>query len=141
MHVDSVVACLIAAATCLIAVVYLDAAGTDLLGLRDLAFRGVFASALLARGIGSTGALIAVLRPGASEAGDADDCGPPLTGARTQSEVARRVARDALSARLQQSAQLLSVRLDGADEVRAWRARVQSWYDGTYLVLRERVSS
>ena len=135
----AVLACLIAAAMCLMAVIYLDAAGRDLPGVRDLAFRGVFVSVLLALGIGSTGALIAVLQPAGSDDGEAEDGAVVL--AHIQSQAARRAAREALSSRLQESAQLASMQLEGADEVRLWRNRVQSWYDGTYLLLRGRVSS
>lgn len=133
----AVVACLIGAALCLVAVVSLEAAGSDFLGVRDLALRGVFVTVLLALGIGSSAALVAVLSPRAED-GETDE---HAVLAHIQTEAARRAARDAIAGRLQESAQLMSVRLESTDEVRAWRSHVQSWYDGTYLFLRERVSA
>jgi hypothetical protein len=134
----AVVACLLVAALCLGAVLYLDAVDTDALNVRELAYRGVFASVLLALAIGSTGALIAVLRPAAAD-GEGESDAEHVD--RIRSEAARRAARDALGQRLRESAQLMNVRLEGADEVRLWRARVQTWFDGTYGQLREQVSS
>jgi len=134
-----VLACLVAAALCLIGVVYLDAADRDLLGVRDLALSGVFAFVLLALSIGSAGVLIAVLRPAGS--GDGEEADDAVVLAQIQSQAARRAAREAVSGRLQESAQLINVRVEGAEEVRLWRNRVQSWYGGTYLLLPERVSA